>query len=403
MPKKRQKEEVRGQYFRWLLGVRDGVYFADGRSNKPSLGRQSLGVHSKKAAMEAVHELDLVMAVKHGLAERTLLNVDQSKLLDLATGRELYEKFVKRPKVAGGPRPSTAKRYRAVLDKFLSFAAGQTLHSWNQVNRPVFDAYASWLDGEGYAYATEYLELNTLKQILKFFVQNEHLPSDSLFPYPMKKPQGTDTYCWRHEEVEGILKHCEHLNLQWLGSVVLALSTTGLRISELANLRWKDVDFERNMIRLTDESTSRKKKGTPQQQSTKSGYSRSFPIPTNLKPILTKMDRAKDGRVFHGPLGGKIKPDTVRRILIRDVLTPLAEQFPNDSGEPSFIDGRLHSFRHYFCSRCANKGVPDRILMTWLGHRNSKMVQHYYHLYDDESQKQMVRLSQLGSSTHPNS
>uniref|UniRef100_UPI0011A9E067 tyrosine-type recombinase/integrase n=1 Tax=Thalassoglobus polymorphus TaxID=2527994 RepID=UPI0011A9E067 len=69
---------------------------------------------------------------------------------------------------------------------------------------------------------------------------------------------------------------------------------------------------------------------------------------------------------------------------------------PQDSAEPSFVDGRLHSFRYYFCSVCANAGLPERILMTWLGHRNSKMLQHYNNLHDKESQKHTAR-SGLGS------
>ncbi len=36
MPKPRKKEEIVGQYFRWLLGLRGDVYFADGRTvNRP--------------------------------------------------------------------------------------------------------------------------------------------------------------------------------------------------------------------------------------------------------------------------------------------------------------------------------------------------------------------------------
>ena len=96
--------------------------------------------------------------------------------------------------------------------------------------------------------------------------------------------------------------------------------------------------------------------------------------------------------MFHGPLGGKIKADTVRRILIRDVLKPLASRFPPQGDGPGFLDGRLHSFRHYFCSNCANVGVKERVLMSWLGHRNSKMVHRYYHLHDDESRRQMERV-----------
>jgi hypothetical protein len=36
--------------------------------------------------------------------------------------------------------------------------------------------------------------------------------------------------------------------------------------------------------------------------------------------------------------------------------------------------------------------------MAWLGHRDSQMVRHYYHLHDDEAQRQMKRLNFLGQA-----
>jgi integrase len=110
------------------------------------------------------------------------------------------------------------------------------------------------------------------------------------------------------------------------------------------------------------------------------------------------MARAADGLVFHGPRGGRLKPDTVRQVLIRDVLTPLEKKFKREGGQVGFADGRLHSFRHFFCSTCANSGVPEQVVMAWLGHRDSAMVRHYYHLHDDEAQRQMERLDFLGKA-----
>jgi integrase len=66
---------------------------------------------------------------------------------------------------------------------------------------------------------------------------------------------------------------------------------------------------------------------------------------------------------------------------------------------PPPASGRLHSFRHYFCSRYANSGVPEQVVMAWLGHADSKMVRHYYHLHDDEAQRQMKRLQFLSGSS----
>lgn len=71
----------------------------------------------------------------------------------------------------------------------------------------------------------------------------------------------------------------------------------------------------------------------------------------------------------------------------------LGLRFPAPPGADGLIDGRLHSFRHFFCSWCANNGVPERTLMTWLGHADSRMVRRYYHLQDDESRRRMEELS----------
>jgi hypothetical protein len=111
MPKPRKKEEIKCRYFRWLLGQRSNVYYADGRANDPSLGRQSLGTKDRKEAEEQIHELDLKMAVKYGRADRSLLATERDQLLEFQAGRELYEKHVNRPAVAGGPRKSTSKHF----------------------------------------------------------------------------------------------------------------------------------------------------------------------------------------------------------------------------------------------------------------------------------------------------
>lgn len=77
--------------------------------------------------------------------------------------------------------------------------------------------------------------------------------------------------------------------------------------------------------------------------------------------------------------------------------TDWRRSFPR-AGERGFADGRLHSFRHYFASRCANDGAPERMVMEWLGHKDSDMVRHYYHLHDDEARRQMCRLDLLGEA-----
>src|SRR5262249_9935456 len=134
MPRKRKKEEVLGKHFVWLLGLRSGVYYADGRSNQPDAGRHSLGTRSRTEALQALQRLDVVRAVALGLADQALLLAPLEQL-SLAEGRRLYLQHVTRPRVGGGARPASAKRYRAVFDKFERFASGEGVSTWNQVDR----------------------------------------------------------------------------------------------------------------------------------------------------------------------------------------------------------------------------------------------------------------------------
>lgn len=393
MPKPRKKEQIVCTFYAWLLGQRGGIFAADGRSNSPSLGRHSLGTRDRNEALRALQRLDQVMAVRFGRASSSVLHENQQDLLDLEEGWKQYERYIGRPQVMGGARPATAKRYGAIRDKFLPFVRRQGITVWNQVTRSTIVAYASFLDEEEYAYGTQYLELTMVKSIMKWFVENGLLPATCRISQPLRKPDESSTYCWSAAEVAAIVDMCnENKELGWLGDAVTGLACSGLRISELAGLRWADVDLVTKVISLIDESTLAASKVRRPARVMKSRRSRSFPIHPQLETLLKRIPRAADAFVFHGAQGHRLEPDDVRRILVRDVLTPLAKKFPTPPGEIGFQDGRLHSFRHYFCSVCANEGIPEQVLMTWLGHANSRMIKRYYHLHNAEAQRQMRRV-----------
>lgn len=401
MPKKREHDLIACQYGNWLLWRRGGIWQADGRANSPPRGRHSLGVADRYDAIEALRQLDRVKAVELGLAPASILLQPAADTISLARGREIYLAHVGRPRVAGGAKPATPKRYRAVLDKFGPFAVRLGLSTWNQVTANTLLEYAAWLDGEGYAYRTEYTELTTLKQVTSCLIRLKHLPKDCSIDLSLRKPTGTDTYCWRSVEVQAMIAHCRspESGLDWLGDILVALTYTGMRISELAALRCDDVDLTRNRITLVDESYRAPSKRCVEGRTTKSSRSRTFPIHPDLRPVLERLAKNSTGLVFHGPKGGTVSPDIVRRTLIGDVLKPLAGTFPTAPSTIGFCQGRVHSFRHFFASFCANSNVPEQTVMAWLGHAQSAMVRHYYHLHDDEAQRHMQRLNILGAPT----
>lgn len=119
MPKQRTIELYRCRYFTWKLCIRKNVWQADGRSNPVFADRHSLGTRERTEALENLEQLDRTMAVQQGLARPNILTQDSRTPLPLLAGRELYKNHIGRPEIIGGVRASSAKRYRAVLDKFL--------------------------------------------------------------------------------------------------------------------------------------------------------------------------------------------------------------------------------------------------------------------------------------------
>ncbi|QVL30353.1 site-specific integrase [Telmatocola sphagniphila] len=394
MPARRQQEVLKRQFYTWIIYQRDGIWYADGRSGNPfNLGRKSLGSADKNEALVALDELDRRKAVEHNLADRSILE-PQNSGLSIKDGRKEYESFIGRAPVAGGTRFSTKKRYRTVLDKFEKFCFKRGISYWNQVNSRVLEQYVTQLAADDYAQASQYLEVTTLKQVVCFLIDRGHLPSTARIKLKLRKPQGTTTYCYSGTEVQAMIERCESIpGLHWLRDVIVFLAFTGLRISELASLRWADLNFEAGLIHLNDEMNLARNHRQREVRRTKSGRSRMLPIHSQLSAVIQELPRNRDGYLLHGPLGGRLKPDTVRNILVRDVLEPLAPRFPATEYGKGFCDGRLHSFRHYFCSRCVANGIPELTIKEWLGHRDSKMVQHYYHLSNTESRRQIEKLS----------
>jgi integrase len=172
-----------------------------------------------------------------------------------------------------------------------------------------------------------------------------------------------------------------------------------MRIGEAAALRWSDVDLSANTLYVRDNRHNALT--TDAKRTTKGRRSRRIPIHPQFRLILDRMARRNDGRVFGGPRGGILKPDSVRNILIRDVLNPLKANFLTLPSETGFIDGRLHSFRHYFVSQAFLTGASEGEIRDWVGHKDSRLIERYRHLRHEEAQEKMRQLSFLGSSMPP--
>lgn len=163
--------------------------------------------------------------------------------------------------------------------------------------------------------------------------------------------------------------------------LILAAAITGLRQSELLGLRWRDVDWTAQRIRVRntfvrgeDSSDGKSELST----------SRSVPMADRLARELDRWSRrtayaAEDDLVFAHPEIGKP--------LDRSKVT---KRFKAACKSAGVRPVRFHDLRHTFGTRLAATGQPIRSIQEFLGHADANTTQIYTHYAPSEREVAMV-------------
>ena len=398
---RKTNHRVSCEFFNWNLFRRDGVYYADGRMNSPSLGKHSLGTRDQENARAALRELDHRIAVQKKKAQPRLSSTSHGILI--SEGWERYLNYVARPDVLGGAGASTSKRYRAVRAKHEQFCVKNGILIWDKVGKPEVMSYGAHLKKSDYADATIYLECNSLKQIIKWLIYEEKvLPESNRVRLALRRSHQSNTYCYSREQIQAMIKLCgQSLELKWLAEIIIALATTGMRIGELADLRWTDIDMMTGIITLQDNRHSGRHAKAGAVRTLKGRRSRRIPIHKHLHTILHRLNPRPDGRVFGMPRGGPLLPNSLCKMFIRDVIDALKGRFPTPKEEIGFAAGRIHSFRHAFVSQAFLDGASEGEIREWVGHTNSRIVERYRHLRNEDARLKMDKINFLGMGSEP--
>ena len=131
--------------------------------------------------------------------------------------------------------------------------------------------------------------------------------------------------------------------------VVVFLQDTGLRMSELTDLRWKDVDLEQRLIII------RNNKG--------SGTFRTVPLTTRAAKIVQQKSAAATGE------------DQVN--LYERSERNLRDRLKAASARAGIRHVHPHMLRHTFATELVDEGVPLETIQKLLGHRSFAMTLRY--------------------------
>ncbi len=139
----------------------------------------------------------------------------------------------------------------------------------------------------------------------------------------------------------------------------------GLRLSEVINLKWGDIDFERGLIHI---------------KSAKGGKDRVVFLHEKPKSLLIAGRTNDEGLVLLSERGNKYNKRSIQMIVI-------------NAAKKAGIRKKVtpHALRHSFATHLLEAGADIRYIQELLGHKNLQTTQIYTHV----ANKDIKRLANL--------
>lgn len=321
--------------------------------------RQSLKTQNKKVAIQRALELDRKLAVGESPIKREPATITEAI--------EAYKEYLTAEKRA----EKTKNKYWRVFATVEELAQRLGRYRVPQIDLAFMDKFKA--QRANYcAPKTVYTELVIIRQLVKFAFTRGMVDKDPLLGLKAKKPKPTPQPFFDDEQIEQILAHARPPH----DATFLLLAETGLRFGEAEWLSWDDVDFKANVIHI------RSKAGWKP----KTGDERVVPMSPKLIMLLRRLPRR--GRWTLTAMTTKKHPEQGRQISERRALAALKRVLVRIG-----IEGKLHSFRHSFISRCLTNGIEEAVVRSWVGHVDPSIMRLYTHITSKVSQ---ARIKLLG-------
>lgn len=257
--------------------------------------------------------------------------------------------------------------YMEDLKKFNNYFKNIQL---SEIETNNIENYLKYLNDNNLSSRSIARHLSCLRTYYKFLNRNNYLNSNPLDGIDSPKKINTLPDIWSVSEIEKLLDIKLNTPNDYRNKAMLELLyATGLRISELVNLEFVNIDLENDFLRVMGKG--RKERVVPIGEIAME----------YLKLYLDKyrcffVKKETNNYVFLSYRGKKITRQGVFKILNEQKL----KSGVNKSISP-------HTLRHSFATHLLNNGVDLRIIQELLGHDNISTTEIYTHLANDQIKK----------------
>ncbi len=194
-------------------------------------------------------------------------------------------------------------------------------------------------------------ELACLRHMLNVAVKREHIESSPMKDVEPFRVENKKQRILTEDEITALLKATKASDNPHLHAIVLVGLNTGMRLREVLNLEWNDLDFHNNEITV---------------RNTKSGRDRRVSISSNLREALVELtSMGKSVYVFPNPRTGR----PYRWLTKRSFNTALKR-----AGIGKL---RYHDLRHTAATYMVRNGIDLVTVKELLGHSRIDVTMRY--------------------------
>ena len=192
---------------------------------------------------------------------------------------------------------------------------------------------------------------------LKFFHENV-LNQKFDEKIPLAKNKGKLPIVLNKDEINKMFESTMNLKHKL---VLMFLYYTGVRVNEIVNLKWEDIDFQRGTIHI---------------KTAKGDKERVVFFHEKLKSFIEYFNLKKEGFVFLSNFGKKYDKRTVQTIV-------------KNASRKAGISKKVapHILRHSFATHLLEAGADIRHIQKLLGHSSLQTTQIYTHVANKDIKK----------------
>jgi integrase len=172
-------------------------------------------------------------------------------------------------------------------------------------------------------------------------------------------------------EYIALFEALDKVSEKWLKPCVTIAIDTGLRLSNICNLQWSEVNLFSRLIIIAAVSM-------------KNDEHLGIPLTERASQTFRELQRVRaiSDHVFHDN-GQKIYPVKVQRA------------FKKALSSTKIVNFHFHDLRHTFASRLVQSGVDIYAVQKLLGHKDGRMTKRYAHLNVDNLREAVAKLESI--------